>query len=91
MNNNNGIVCSSRSTYQLKWEVTNKLNYPIRLRWINEEGKCINEGFVIEPEKTSYWTSSVGHMFIVTNEKATSPKDSFVNVISVMGSHTIIS
>ncbi len=90
MNNNNGIVISSISTYPVNWEVTNKLAYPVRLRWINYEGKCVNPGFVLQPGQPEKLQTFVAHLFLVTNENATDPKDSFVKVMSVMGNPTNI-
>lgn len=92
MNNNNGIITSSRSSSRVKWEVTNNLEFPVRIVWVDFEGHHHikfhpeTDGFVVHPGETvSPGYTFIGHVYYAFKENATEPKDRFVAAINVMG------
>jgi len=93
MNCNNGVITSSPSTYKVAWKVTNNLDFPVRVLWVDFEGKKDprNGSFVVQPNETAApGYTFVGHVFLVTNDTSAAPTEHFVSAINVMGAHTTI-
>lgn len=82
MNSNFGFIGSSPSQYPVKWEVKNNCDFPVRVQWINFEGKTNDNGFLVSPgEIKKPGTTYVGHVFLVTN----STSNVFHALLNVMG------
>lgn len=97
MNNNNGIITSSRSNSRVKWEVTNNLPFQVKVIWIDFEGHHHvkfhpeTDGFAVNPGETvSPGYTFMGHVYYVFRVNATTPKDRFVAAINVMDSKLVI-
>lgn len=87
MDSNFGFIASSPSHYPVKWEVKNNCDFPVRIQWINFEGKTNDNGFVVAPGETQKpGTTYVGHVFLVTN----SATNSFHVLLNIMGVKTEI-
>ena len=87
MNNNNGIIASSKSKTKIEFEVKNENAYPVRIEWINFEGKTQGVGFNVDANSSKKpGTTFVSHVFIAAHAET----NQLVGLINVMESVTVI-